>query len=454
VSQLKLGTHLLLGDELGRGGMGTVFRAEDTNLGRTVAVKLLPEALARDPLMRARLEREARALALLSHPNIVQVFECGEEDGQPYLVMEFVEGKSLSQLLPLSADAAIELGVQLCSALAYAHGKGLIHRDIKPDNVLVESSGHARLADFGVARTLLPDARVPRLTAPEFAAGTPQFLAPEILQGGEADERSDLYSTGVLLYQAITNRLPIGHFEALPGPLDAIVKKALAADPRKRWQSARELGAALETLRAGAGASDELVAEERFLMWGAALVCTAGAAVSLSAALQSITPRVVQPHEMLPLISLVTEALPDGRLVSWCRFETGPVLASAVALAFAFGCLALLRRHWRQSGLDRPNPLLPIAESRWVFGFALVGNAGYWLRKREELHGHFGPGVYAPLLGGLLEVVTLYLFFFSMLQAWRCSRPLRREPLLFLGMLLALLPPAADLVSYLKHWTP
>lgn len=191
-----------LGPELGQGGMGTIFRAQDELLDRPVAVKVLNRA-GLGTAGRSRLLAEARSAARLNHPNIVNVYDAGEADGVSFIVMELVEGETLATTgrLPLSEIVAIVR--QICAALAHAHQHGVIHRDLKPENVLVTADGMAKLTDFGLARSAAT-----RLTADGAIVGTVFYLAPEILLGHEIDARADLYALGVMLYELTTGRLP------------------------------------------------------------------------------------------------------------------------------------------------------------------------------------------------------------------------------------------------------
>ncbi|MBI3181370.1 MAG: serine/threonine protein kinase [Myxococcales bacterium] len=253
---------------LGRGGMGEVWRARQVSLGREVAVKLLPQKLARDPEFVARFEKEATALAALSHPNIIQIIDRGGAGDHYYFVMEYVEGRSLRDLIssgrPPPQDA---LGVvaQICRAIDYAHEKHIIHRDLKPENILLDERGHVKVADFGLAGIRGPQSKL-ELTATSVAMGTVNYMAPEQRKDAKhVDGRADLYSLGVILYELLAGEVPIGRFklpsEKVPGldsRLDAIVARALEADPEARYQRASEIGAALEEVAGsaiGAGSS-------------------------------------------------------------------------------------------------------------------------------------------------------------------------------------------------------
>ncbi|HEV3478687.1 MAG TPA: serine/threonine-protein kinase [Gaiellaceae bacterium] len=248
---------------LGRGGMATVELAEDTQLRRKVAVKRLFASLADDELFQERFFREARMAASLSHPNLVAVYDVGEEDGLPYIVMEYVAGETLAELMaregPMPPDRAVDLLLQLCAGLEHAHAAGLVHRDIKPQNLLVRGDGVVKIGDFGIARTL----QATQLTQVGTVLGTAAYLAPEQASGEPVTAAADIYSLGAVAYELLSGRTPY-QFQTLtelvvkqqepPPPLqqapelDAVVRRCLAYKPEDRPQSAallaRELAAA------------------------------------------------------------------------------------------------------------------------------------------------------------------------------------------------------------------
>ena len=264
-----------LGSLLGVGGMASVYLATDRVLERQVAVKVLSLSDAQDGLFVERFRREARAAARLNHPNIVAVFDSGSDAEQPYLVMEYVPGESLAQLLTrqgrLTPRRAVELAIQVCAALAAAHAQGLVHRDIKPANVLVDPDGQVKVADFGIVKA----SAATTLTGTGTVLGTAAYLSPEQAQGHPVDARSDLYGLGCVLYELVCGSPPFGsgvdrspvaiatrHVSELPEPpsarnpqvdpaLEAVVLTALAKDPAQRYQSAVELQDALERVLAG-----------------------------------------------------------------------------------------------------------------------------------------------------------------------------------------------------------
>jgi eukaryotic-like serine/threonine-protein kinase len=266
----KIGKYEIL-DILGRGGMGIVYRARNPRLGRIVALKTLTEGFSGNPEMLKRFYHEASHTGALRHPNIVVIYDAGDEDGMPYIVMEYVEGEPLDTTLKERTRTPIELRLsiveQVCTALAYAHRNGVIHRDIKPANVIVQRDGTAKLLDFGIARA--DQTHVDQsLTSTGTLIGTPAYMAPERLQGAPIDGRSDIFSTGVLLYQLITNRLPFdAEFPAIiqqilhtepaapsqlvpgcPPGLDAIVARAIAKSPSDRYAYADDMASDLRSI--------------------------------------------------------------------------------------------------------------------------------------------------------------------------------------------------------------
>jgi serine/threonine-protein kinase len=244
--------------ELGHGGMAAVYLAHDEELDRAVAVKLLPERLAHDDAFHARFLREARLTARLSHPNVVRVYDAGEADGRPFIVMEYVPGTSLAHCGKLPPGRVAALGVQACTGLQHAHDAGLVHRDIKPANLLLRDDGVLKIADFGIARA----AESTRHTQAGTLLGTAAYLAPEQIAGEDATASSDVFSLGAVLYELLTGRTPY-EFTSLaelaakqtegvivpaadveprvPRDVEAAVMHALARDPGFRPASAAEL---------------------------------------------------------------------------------------------------------------------------------------------------------------------------------------------------------------------
>jgi eukaryotic-like serine/threonine-protein kinase len=441
----RLGDALELVDEIGRGGMGTVWKARHLRLGRMVAVKFLAPELAAQPDFERRLEREARALALLNHPGIVGVHDFGREEGLGYIVMEYVEGRPLSEMIPLPVDRAVVVARQVLEALAYAHRRGVVHRDVKPENILLDAAGAVKVTDFGIARLLGPEADA-GITAVGRLVGTPRYLAPEALAGAAPDPRMDVFAVGVVLREMVAG--PPGDAAApVPAALERIVARATAVDPAHRYAGAEEMARDLERFGAGAPA-DDLLPEERNWLRAVALLQTLATAVALWAFLLSVTPKAVAPGDVQPLIMLRTERLADGRVLSRARFETWPSLAAVAAIAVAVAAHGGLRRHWRDARLERPRPDQPVRESRVVLGLGIASVGVYGLRLLLEDRGFAPAFAYVPILGGVMEIAALFFFWMAILQAWRSSRPLRREWPLWTGAVLALVPPVTDLAGY------
>jgi beta-lactam-binding protein with PASTA domain/predicted Ser/Thr protein kinase len=282
MTQARLvGGRYELGELIGYGGMAEVHKGRDVRLGRDVAVKILRSDLARDPSFQNRFRREAQAAAGLNHPSIVAVYDTGEdrdvegsEDITPYIVMEFVEGRTLREVLKsegqLPPRRAMEITAEVCSALDFSHRSGIVHRDIKPANVMITNAGAVKVMDFGIARALADNAAT--VTATSAVIGTAQYLSPEQARGESVDARSDVYSTGCLLYELITGhppftgdspvavayqhvrenaQVPSSVNAAVPKSLDSIVMKALAKNPLNRYQTAGEMRADLQRAIAG-----------------------------------------------------------------------------------------------------------------------------------------------------------------------------------------------------------
>ena len=271
--------HYRLLEKIGAGGMGEVYRAWDEHLQRDVAIKLLPPRFVHDDLERARLRREALALSKLNHPNIATVHDFATEGDVDFLVMEYVSGESVRHKLaagPLPEPEAVRLGVELAQGMAAAHEQGVVHRDLKPENLRLTREGELKILDFGIAKLIAPEslplaATAETVTLPREAAGTLPYMSPEQIQGKQADERTDIWAAGVLLYEMTTGKLPFAGSglelvrsilqdypppprqirPGIAGALETVILKCLEKEPQRRYQAARELLAALEILQTG-----------------------------------------------------------------------------------------------------------------------------------------------------------------------------------------------------------
>lgn len=280
--------------KLGSGGMADVWLAEDQELGRKVAVKILHERYANDDQFVERFRREATHAASLSHPNIVSIFDRGEAGGSYYIVMEYVEGRTLKELIVTRGACPIPVAVsyvrQVLAGLRFAHRAGIVHRDVKPHNVIVDSDGHVKVMDFGIAR-----AGTSQMTEVGSIIGTAQYLSPEQARGAPVDESSDLYSTGILLYELLTGAVPFNgetpvevamkHLSQIPDPpsrlrpeiprdLDLIVVRSLAKEPTERYRSAQEMDRDLERVARGEGVDRETETAATMVMRGETAVTT------------------------------------------------------------------------------------------------------------------------------------------------------------------------------------
>jgi serine/threonine-protein kinase len=324
---------------LGAGGMGVVYRARDTRLERTVAIKILPTHLSSDPTLRQRFEHEAKTISSLNHPHICTLYDVGRQDGIDFLVMEYVEGETLATRLekgPLPLDQVLKYGIQIADALDKAHRKGVVHRDVKPGNIMLTKSG-TKLLDFGLAKAAVPlttgntltvaATRAAPVTQESTIVGTFQYMSPEQVEGKEVDGRSDIFSFGALLYEMVTGRRafqgksnlsvasavlekdpePISSVSpATPPALDRAIRRCLAKDPEDRWQTARDLELELKWIaEAGshAGVPTPLVSHrkvrERLTQAAAAAFALIAIAFAIGFALR--TPKPPQPLQTVRL---------------------------------------------------------------------------------------------------------------------------------------------------------
>ena len=275
----RLGPYEILAP-IGAGGMGEVYRARDSRLAREVAIKVVRADLAGDSQLLRRLQQEARAAAAFHHPNIAVLHEIGETDGHHFIVMEYVEGQTLSRLIggrPLPVAQLLDLAVQMADALEEARSKGVVHRDIKPANILVTPKGQAKILDFGLAKTALTPkpgdetaTALEPMTQPDMVLGTVPYMSPEQALGQPVDHRSDLFSLAIVLYEMATGKRPFAGATsmallneiinkapaspatlnpALPAALESVLRKALEKDPLQRYQTAADLRSELKRLQ-------------------------------------------------------------------------------------------------------------------------------------------------------------------------------------------------------------
>lgn len=380
--------------KLGTGGMANVYLAEDQELGRSVAIKILDERHAADEQFVERFRREAKNAAALSHPNIVAIYDRGDAEGTYYIAMEYLDGRTLKELLVRFGTPPVKIAIgytrQVLSALAFAHKHGLVHRDIKPHNVLVDSGGHVKVTDFGIARS-----EASQMTEAGSIIGTAQYLSPEQARGAPVDARSDIYSVGVLLYELLTGAVPftgdtpveiaMKHLSAVPEPpskkrpdvprgLDLAVVRALAKDPAERYQSAEEMDAELARIEQGFRVSDETADAATAVLAGSGIDTTAvrKAPVVTSGAYRrppydGSYPQPVRRRKRWPwvvaLLALIAAGVGAWIGISKLQHELGQ--NKLVTVPFVEGQIeALARQNIRKAGLKvtirrEPNANIP-----------------------------------------------------------------------------------------------
>ena len=378
----RLGPYEILA-AIGAGGMGEVYKARDTRLDRTVAVKVLPAHLSASSETRQRFEREAKTISSLSHPHICALYDVGNQDGVEFLVMEYLEGETLSDRLvkgPLAFDAVLRFGCEIADALDKAHRQGIVHRDLKPGNVMITRSG-VKLLDFGLAKaiapgggrsgaslTALPTQTGKDLTAEGTILGTFQYMAPEQLEGRDADARTDIFAFGAVLYEMATGKKAFsGRSQAslissimtaeppaastvaptTPPAFDRVVRTCLAKDPDDRWQTAHDIAVQLKWIQEGGLAAVAVPAGAtarapvlRFVPWIVAALASAGLIALLVRdwRRQSETPRVVRLSVLPPEKTIFT---PPGEFAS-TQFALSPDGRSLAFVAAAAGSRSLL----------------------------------------------------------------------------------------------------------------
>ncbi|HEX8154278.1 MAG TPA: serine/threonine-protein kinase, partial [Thermoanaerobaculia bacterium] len=339
--------------QLGSGGMGEIFLAHDASLGRDVAIKLLPEHLARETENLFRLQQEARAASSLNHPNIITIYEIGQHDSGAFMAMEYVDGNTLRDLLvggPIPVRKALQIGAQIADGLAAAHKRGLVHRDLKPENVMITSDGVVKILDFGLAKVEGPNAQ--GVTDPGTIVGSYGYMSPEQARAGEVDYRSDQFSLGAILYEMLTGRrafdgasgvetlfmivrdepVPLSVAAAhVPAPVRWVVDRCLSKDADDRYVSTRDLARELQYIRdhfSEAGIptpikDEQTVAQKMRRVWPLAAAIAAALAIGsvATAIVRRPAPRAITAERYLTYSG--NDFSPDGSTVLYQHAEQG-----------------------------------------------------------------------------------------------------------------------------------
>jgi serine/threonine-protein kinase len=379
--------------KLGSGGMADVYLAEDQELGRRVALKLLNERHAADDQFVERFRREAQSAAGLNHPNIVSIFDRGRAEGTYYIAMEYLDGRTLKELLvrngPTPIPIAIDYARQILGALAFAHRNGIVHRDIKPHNIVVGRDGRLKVTDFGIARS-----GASQMTEAGSIVGTAQYLSPEQARGAPVDQRSDLYSLGIVLYEMLTGKVPftgdtpveiaMKHLSQVPEPpskerpqvphdLDAVVMRAIAKDPDQRYGSAEEMEADLARVARGVAVSPETEEAMTQVLSGAA----AATAATMITRPRAVAPPPAPPAYRTPGAYYDYEEPPSRR--SWWPW----LLAFALIVLGAIGGYVLYTKIQNQLSSNTPVAVPDVRLVQKQLAVERIRNAGFKVQLQQ-----------------------------------------------------------------------